>query len=634
MGNRGGGGTRAARAVAGLLVLALLAVAPPPEPAAAAAQVCRAKPTATDVARLKKLRPARPRLLASTADVKRAASISRSESNAAELRARVKRSADGLVGRSPDSYRRVGPRLQFHGYKNRIATLAVAWKLEGDRRYAQQAERELLAATRFPDWNPRHYLDTAEMTAATAMGYDWFYDVLPAKSRARIRDAIVNKGLKTSLCFYRRGNGPTARTNNWGIVTNAGMAMGAIAVADTNPKIAAAVLGGALRRVRPAMSRYGSDGTYPEGLGYWRYSTEHAVKLLSTLRSSFGREFNVAPSGFAKTGNHPLQAIGPTGKAANFGNTRESLGSAPHLFWLARRYNRPVDAWLARQQLGKAASPLHLLWYQLGEQDPAAAGVSRSWLSPKLNSVFLRSGWNDKAAGYAAVKGGSNWVSHAHPELGSFVYDARGQRWGMDLGLDDYNLPGYFDVKRRKRWYRLSTQGQNTLRIAGKQQPHTAFAPVTHFATKRGRTHAVVDLRKAYPAAKRVKRGVALLGGDALMVQDEVVAKRVRSVDWTMHTRAAIKVSADGQFAELAQGGERVVAQILSPRNGAARFSAASAQKSPPQATNKGVRKLMVRTKTGPRPTAKSRSRLRLTVVMTPGGPASTPPPVAPLNNW
>jgi hypothetical protein len=635
MGIRGSSRSAVVRArslLAGLIVLTMFAVGPPAEPAAA--QVCRAKPTDADVARLKDLRTARPRLLATASDVSRAASISLGESGAAALRARVKRAADGLVGRAPESYRRVGPRLQFHTYKNRIATLAVAWKLEGDRRYAVQAERELLGAARFADWNPRHYLDTAEMTAATAMGYDWFYDVLPAKSRAKIRDAIVNKGLRTSLCFYRHGNGPTARTNNWGIVTNAGLAMGAIAVADTNPRIAAAVLGGALKRVRPAMARYGSDGTYPEGLGYWRYSTEHAVKLLSTLRSSFGREFNVAPAGFAKTGNHPLQAIGPTGKAANFGNTRESLGSAPHLFWLARRYNRPVDAWLARQQLGNAASPLHLLWYALGEQDPASAGMSRSWLSPKLNSVFLRSAWNEPAAGYVAVKGGSNWVSHAQPELGSFVYDARGQRWGLDLGLDDYNLPGYFDVKRRHRWYRVSTQGQNTLTIAGKQQPHTAFAPVTRFTTSSGRAATVVNLTKAYPAARNVKRGVALLDGDSLLVQDEIAAERVRSVDWAMHTRASISVSADGQFAELVQGGERVVAQILTPRNGSARFSVVSAEKSPPQATNKGVRKLMVRTQTGRRPTARSLSRLRLTVVLTPGGPAAAPPPVTPLSGW
>lgn len=619
-------------AIAGVVVVALLAVAPPPPPAAAA--VCRAKPTATDVKRLKSMRQARPRLLARSADISRTAAISSGEANAAALRERVRKAADRLVDRYPESYRRVGPRLQFHAYKNRIATLAVAYKLEGDRRYAQQAERELLAAARFRDWNPRHYLDTAEMTAATAMGYDWFYDVLPASSRATIRAAIVNKGLKTSLCFYKNRNGPTARTNNWGIVTNAGLAMGAIAVADTNPRIAAAVLGGALKHVRPAMARFGSDGTYPEGLGYWRYSTEHAVKLLSTLKASFGREFRVAPAGFARTGNHPLQAIGPIGKSANFANTRARLGSAPQLFWLARRYNRPVDAWMAHENMGKTGSALHLLWYSLGEQEPAVAGIARSWRSPKLNSVFLRSSWKDPAAAYVAVKGGGNWVSHAQPELGAFIYDARGKRWALDLGPDNYNLPGYFDVKRRKRWYRLSTQGQNTLTIAGKQQPHTAFAPATKFKSRRGRAQTVINLTSAYPAAKKVQRGVALIGKKRLLVQDEIVAKRVRTVKWRMHTKAAISVSADGRAAELTQGGERVVAQILTPRNGSARFSVASAEQSSPQAPNRGVRKLVIKVQTGRRPTADSLSRLRLTVVLSPGGPAAKRPSVKPLSAW
>lgn len=601
-------------------------------PPAAEAATCRLKPTAMDTARLKRLRSARPKLLATRSDVSRVARITRADADAEALRARVKRAADGLVGRTPDVYRRVGPRLQFHDYKNRITTLAVAYRLEGDIRYARQAERELLTAARFRTWNPGHYLDTAEMTAATALGYDWFHRTLSPRSRRIIRAAIINKGLKTSLCFYRHRNGPTARTNNWGIVTNSGLAMGAIAVADTNPRIASAVLGNALRRVRPAMSRYGGDGTYPEGLGYWRYATEHAVKLLATLRSAFGTEFGVAPSGFARTGTHPLQATGPTGKSANFGDARQKLGSAPMLFWLGRRYKRPVDAWLAGEQLGSKASPLHLLWYRRGGKDPAAAGKPKAWRSRKLNTVFMRSDWMERKAGYVAVKGGSNAVSHAQPELGSFVYDVKGTRWGIDLGQDDYNLYGYFDTKRRRRYYRLSTQGQNTLTIAGRQQPRTAYAPVTHFSRGAARKEAVLNLSRAYPAAKSVKRGVALLRDRSLLVQDEVKAKRRRSVVWAMHTRADISISSDGQHAQLTRGKKRVVARILSPRNGVARFSSVSAEQAPPQGRNKGVRKLRIRTETGPR--RGGVSRLRLTVLMTPDEPSVDPPAVTKLADW
>ena len=53
----------------------------------------------------------------------------------------------------------------------------------------------MLAAARFSDWNPSHFLDVAEMTFALAVGYDWLYDQLDRASRKEIRTAIVDKGV-------------------------------------------------------------------------------------------------------------------------------------------------------------------------------------------------------------------------------------------------------------------------------------------------------------------------------------------------------------------------------------------------------------------------------------------------------
>jgi len=41
----------------------------------------------------------------------------------------------------------------------------------------------MLAAAQFPDWFPKHFLDTAEMTAALGVGYDWLFDFLSAEER-------------------------------------------------------------------------------------------------------------------------------------------------------------------------------------------------------------------------------------------------------------------------------------------------------------------------------------------------------------------------------------------------------------------------------------------------------------------
>ena len=55
----------------------------------------------------------------------------------------------------------------------RILYLSFAYRMTKDRRYLERARKEMLACANFKDWNPSHFLDVAEMTAALAIGYDW-----------------------------------------------------------------------------------------------------------------------------------------------------------------------------------------------------------------------------------------------------------------------------------------------------------------------------------------------------------------------------------------------------------------------------------------------------------------------------
>ena len=58
----------------------------------------------------------------------------------------------------------------------RTYTLALMYRLHGDRRYVDRLWRDLDAVAAFPDFNPKHFLDTAEMTHALGVAYDWLYD--------------------------------------------------------------------------------------------------------------------------------------------------------------------------------------------------------------------------------------------------------------------------------------------------------------------------------------------------------------------------------------------------------------------------------------------------------------------------
>ena len=78
--------------------------------------------------------------------------------------------------------------------------------------------------------------------------------------------------------------------------------------------------------------------------------------------------------------------------------------------------------------------------------------------------VTLRTRWQDGEATFMGFKAGEMGASHGNLDAGSFVLDALGTRWAVDLGGDDYALPGYFG-SQRWTYYRLRAEGHNTLVI-------------------------------------------------------------------------------------------------------------------------------------------------------------------------
>ena len=90
----------------------------------------------------------------------------------------------------------------------------------------------------------------------------------------------------------------------------------------------------------------------------------------------------------------------------------------------------------------------------------------------------MRGSWTDRNTTYVAAKGGRADAHHGHLDLGTFVLDALGQRWAVQLGADNYDLPGYFDEDHRWSYYRCRTEGQNTLTVNSGNQERQGHAPL------------------------------------------------------------------------------------------------------------------------------------------------------------
>ena len=222
---------------------------------------------------------------------------------------------------------------------------------------------------------------------------------------------------------------------------------------------------------------------------------------------------------------------------------------------------------------------------------PQAAGWGLDAWFQGVNVAFLRSSWTDPNAIFVGVKGGDNKANHSHLDLGTFVLDAGGQRWAMDLGSDNYNLPQYFG-KLRWTYYRLRTESHNTMLIDSANQDPKAAAPITEHSFRPERALVRIDLSRAYPdKVTKLERTVALVKRRVVVIQDKIRARRPVEALWGMVTDADVHLA--GRLAELRKPGWILAAEILSPPG--ARFDTVSTAPPPPQNQNKGTTKLVVR---------------------------------------
>ena len=391
-----------------------------------------------------------PRLLATGAELKGLGPSLDADPDRGLLAKVVIAQAEAMQGLLPITRRLEGRRLlgQSRRALKRVITLAMAYHLTGDLRHARRAEKEMLAVAGFSDWNPSHFLDVAEMTLALAIGYDWLFDQLDEPGRETIRRAIVDKGV--ALQFEGEHTGWVRATNNWGQVCHGGLTAGALAVMEDEPDLAARTVHSALHNVTHSMGAYAPKGSYPEGPGYWSYGTSYNVVLIAVLESALGTDFGLfrAP-GFDVTGEYPALATGPSGLFFNYADGGANREVQPALFWFAARARRPdwllgersrLHTRLAEMAPEDAASgggrllPLTLLWMGDGGDTPPIRMPLHWSGGGEVPVTVHRSSWTDPAATYVGLKGGSPSANHGQMDTGSFVLDADGVRWALDLG--------------------------------------------------------------------------------------------------------------------------------------------------------------------------------------------------------
>lgn len=457
-----------------------------------------------------------------------------------------------------------------------VSMLAALYRITGETRYADRAQAEMLAAAAFTDWNPGHFLDVAELSLALAIGYDWLHEELSEEARDTIATALIEKGLKPSFqeefTYWHR------RTNNWNQVCHTGMTAAAIVVADRAPELAKMTIQRTREFAPLAAASYSPDGAFPEGPMYWGYATDFQVLLIDALVKFRGTAFGLEDTpGLERTGGYIMDVTAPSGLYFNYSDAGVQRGLQTALFWLSAHYERPewleydlerLDEALQMYISGKSNHrllPMALLWRR-PELEPKEAPSMRSIMYRGETPIAVFRVNEGEHPLYAAIKGGSPGSSHAHMDAGSFILEADGVRWALDLGMQGYNslesrkLKIWDRSQESDRWkvFRIGPESHNILRIDGDAQSVSGKAEIVAFREDGGEAQVELDLSSLYPRTEYVKRSMKIVAGKAVMIQDEwkFPADESGTISWQMVTAASVSVK--GDRLELTQDGRRL----------------------------------------------------------------------------
>lgn len=535
------------------------------------------------IAQNTELRP-HPRLLMTAEDETRTRQLITGNSQVAELACYLKERADSLAGlpQLPYEMDKYGNMLHTsRAYVDRLGSFALAYRLYGEPKYLKAANEALLWVCNYPDWDPPHYLDTAEMTTAVAIAYDWLYDALPASTRQLVKKTIYKNALSRVLKEYKTG-GPGSwakRETNWNVVCNTGMVMGALAVAEDYPQALDSILCNAARYMPNCLKHFAPDGVCYESPGYWGYTASYLALYLKAVTDNGGDRYGIGRlPGLSRTAEFYKRIVLPSGQRFNYGNVGEDRELSPAFFLFSHLYGQPEVAGWYRNEVRRVVQGqggwhqlffLSLPWYDTAVADSNSLLPRLEVFHNSINDIIALNGDRNKPGAISLLaKGGEPMQAHQQLDGGTFIVESDSVCWLEDLGADDYSLPGFWDYKpggRRWAYFRNNNFSHNTLHIDHQLQHAAGHAFVCEEHAGGAQPHVKLDMTSLYKdVAHSVIRTFTLADDRCVEVKDEVeLTEGKHVVTWNAITKAEVEV--EGNKAHLIRNGKHFYMEIVSP---------------------------------------------------------------------
>ena len=462
----------------------------------------------------------------------------------------------------------------------RVNMLGVVYLVERDNTILERIDQEVLATSRFSDWNPPVYLDTGEISMAVALALDWTCDQLPETTIQIAQKALIEKGIYPS--WPEHGGSEqwwVAHYNNWNQVCNGGMIAASIAIAEVDPELAAKTIKRALDGLPNVLTEYMPEGVYPESPMYWEYGTSYSVLTATMLETAFGTDFGHKDyPGFMESATFKVMCSNsPSGWYYNFADCKDKPEGDGDIIlaWFAAQTGKSM--FYEREKFLRSPQDMRLsyltgaaLAWMSQYQETSTQEPPFTWVGKGKTPIAVFRGESDGSDYYFAAKGGCGAVSHGHMDAGSFIFELNGVRWSIDPGNQSYMIGEQgFDLWSQcqdcERWELLTknNHGHSTLTVNDEHHIVDGYASVSHF--KNGKNSRVTfDLTPALEGqVKNAERTFTKEGDNALLIEDEIEAnEKTRSVTWQLITQAEVEIVDKG--AILKQAGQELRLDNLS----------------------------------------------------------------------
>lgn len=550
--------------------------------------------------------PEHPRLLLSESALQQLKSEFPTHSLLNELNQLILTESEQIISLPDIPFQVKGGQLLFQTREalRRVLYLSYAYRISDKDIFAQKAEEELLKIAAFGDWNKGHFLVNGELTFTLALGYDWLYGYLPAKSKDSIEMAIQHYGFEPLT--NDKINSWKKDVNNCNQVCNAGLVAGEIVFWENNPTLAASVINQCVNSVKLPMQEYIANGAYPEGYMYWGYGTTYNVILLDILQSILGNDGGLtAIPGFLNTGSFiqnmeglptqrfsiPMKTDVDTEKFTierqcfNYSDCISSTEVNPCMFWFARNNKDESILWNEIQKLNadlksnkkelvqNRFTPFMMIWKPTSATNiqPPENKMYVGAGSDKIAVATMRTSWTDENGIFVGIKGGSIDVGHSHMDIGSFVMESEGVRWAMDLGLQSYTpLQNKVDLwhfhQEAQRWdvFRYNNLAHNTLTLNQHKQLVTGFAGIEASTNKPNLMAVSMDLTSFYKNdVDKARRSVGIVDDKFVLIQDEINSGNGSdTIRWNMVTTAKVTLI-DNKTIQLTQAGKMLTLILI-----------------------------------------------------------------------